>query len=150
MVADARYNTISWINGYYTPANATDDDGNALGMQTMYEGPEYPMTLEFKEPSVIDVIVAIGQPESTPLIRADQKIYGYKEHVPIKIFAVNKTSVTAVKAIWQVETELRRIAETYPEGSKLNLENRRSADKVLGSTTLYGSEWVLNYKRGTT
>jgi hypothetical protein len=150
MVADARYNTISWINGYYTSANAVDDDDHALGMQTMYENPEYPMTLEFKEPSVIDVIVAIGQPTSTPLIGADQKIYGYEEHVPIKIFAVNKTSVTAVKAIWQVEVEIRRIAETYPEGSKRSFINRRPADKILGSTTMSGSEWDLNYKRGTT
>lgn len=151
MVAGARYQTNLWIETYYTPANAVDDNGYSLGMQCMYDSPEYSMEREFKAPSVVDVIVAIGQPNSEAMIDAvTQTAYGYEEHVPIKIFSVNKSGVTAEKAIWQVEAELRRIAEAHPSGSQRNFENRRPATRILGSTTLVGSEWVLNYRRDLT
>lgn len=150
MPADARYNTKVWIETYYTPANAIDDNGHALGIQVMYDSPEYSLEREFKAPSVVDVIITIGQPNSAALIDTDQTPYGYEEHVPIGIYSMNKSGVTATKAIWQVEAELRRIAEEHPEGSLRSFENRRPADKILGSTTQYGSDCVLIYTRGTT
>lgn len=147
MVSDARYNTKVWIDTYFNLSNVSKDSG-CLGVQVMYENPNYPMELEFKAPSVVDVIVTIGQPNSTAEPSGDQIIRRYHERVPIKFFAVNKTGVTGVKAIWQVEAELRRIAETYPEGSQRTFNNRRPATQILGSTTVYGSEWELDYWRG--
>lgn len=148
MAADPRERTKTWIETYYTAGDAMKDDGTSqLGVQVMYESPDYPMELEFKAPSVVDVIVAIGQPNSSALIGHDRTIQAYEEHVPIKIYAVNKSGVTAVKAIWQVEAALRTVAEEHPEGSQRDFENRRPATQVLGSTTLYGSEWMLSYRR---
>ena len=151
MVTDARSNTRTWIKTYYISANAVDDDGNALGMECMYENPEYPMTRELKAPSVVDGIITIKQPNSQPLMDPVTKVpYGYREKVGGGIYAVNKTGVTATKAIWQIQKEMRRIAEEHPLGSTRSFLNFSPADKVLGSTTLYGCEWELDYQRGTT
>jgi len=139
-----------YLDTYWIPANAVDDDGNGLGVQIMYDGPDYPLELEFKAPSVVDVLVTVGQAESTPLMDVDNAAYGYTELVPVKIWSVDKTGVTAVKAIWQAEAEVRRILETYPTGSQRGLERTRSATLVLGSTTLYGAEYTVNYRRDTT
>ena len=150
MVEDARVRTKDWIDTYYTPANATDDDGNALGMQCMFANPDYPLSLEFKHPSVIDVIITVDKPRSTPLPGHDQAVTHYREHVPIQIMSVNKTGVTAVKAVWQAEAEIRRIGETYPSGSLRVLESVRDFTRDLGSTRVEGSEYTLNYVRDTT
>jgi len=150
MVEDARYRTKVFIDTYWTPGNATDDDGAALGKQVMFDSPNYPLILEFKAPSVIDVIITVGKPRSTPQIGHDHAAYGYEEHVPIKIFAVDKTGVTGTKAVWQAEAELRRIGEEHPEGSLRSLTEIRGVDQNLGSTIIYGTEYILNYRRGVT
>lgn len=150
MVEDARYRTKVYVETYWTRANATDDDDNALGVEVMFDSPDYPLTWEFKEPSVVDVVLTIGKPDSKPLIGHDKKAYGYEEHVPIKIFSVDKTGVTGTKAVWQAETELRRITETYPSGSMRTLDRIGDRDQNLGSTILYCTEYILNYRRDTT
>lgn len=150
MVSDARLNTKTWIEAYYTPANAVDDNGHSLGMQAMYDSPEYAMELEFKAPSVIDVIVVIGQSNSTPEVSGDQIVRRYKEQVPIEIYSVNKSGVTAAKAIQQVESEIRRIGEEHPEGSQRTLDRSEPVSRKLGSPILWGCKYVLNYWRGVT
>jgi hypothetical protein len=140
-VEDARYRTKEYLETYL--------DGSVLSNYIVaYSAPDYPMTQVFKTKS-IDLIFAIGKPDSKPLIGYDQTPYGYEEHVPIKIFAVDKSDVTGTKAVWQAETELRRITETYPSGSLRTLERMGDNDKNLGSTILYCTEYVLNYKRDT-
>jgi len=146
---DARQRTITYFETYYTPANAVDDNSVALGEQFMYEGPDYPLEREFKAPSVVDVIVTVGQPNTTALPSTDHSAYGYDEQLPIKIFSVNKTDVTAVKAIWEVERELRRIQEANP-GTIRRFTRLSPAKQVLGSTTLYGAEYIMVFRRDTT
>jgi len=150
MVSDARDRTKVYIDTYWTVGNAVDDDDNALGKEVMYDNPNYPLTLEFKAPSVVDVVITIGKPDSSPIRGHDRTPYGYEENVPIKIFAVDKTNVTGTKAVWQAEAELRRITETYPAGSQRSLERIGDRDRDLGSTILYCTEYVLAYKRDTT
>jgi len=150
MVSDARYNTKIYFEKYYNPQNALDDNNHALGVQFMIEDPDYSMELEFKAPSVIDVIVSIGEPNSEPLEGHDAWTagpYGYLEHIPLKIWVTDKDGVTASKAKWQVENELRRIIRTYPEGSQRQMQRRSGEDKILGSTYLACTELVMVYER---
>ena len=143
MVTDARSNTTVWIKTYYTPANAVDDDGNALGMECMYDGPNYSMTREFKEPSVVDAIITVGTPE-TRILNVGVE---YEESVPISIHCVDKTGVTGTKAMWQVENELRTIAKDHFSGSLRSFDRISSTTENLGSLTKYSVTLILRYVR---
>ena len=46
MVSDARDRTKIYLDTYWTPANATDDNGNALGKEVMYDNPNYGVPLD--------------------------------------------------------------------------------------------------------
>jgi hypothetical protein len=75
--------------------------------------------------------------------------------VPITIGAIDKTAITADKALTQCETEFRRILETYPIGgasplSVRTLDQTRETTEILGSSTLYQIEYLLNYQRDKT
>lgn len=151
MASDARDRTKIYLDTYWIPSNAVDDNGHGLGVQTMYAYPEYPFELEFKAPSVIDVILTIDQPESSPLMDPVLRApYGYSEGVPIEIITLNKTNVTATKALWQAEDEMRRILETYPTGSLRSVERISPTTQRLGSTTLWSARYIWNYRRDTT
>jgi len=148
MATDARYRTKYFLDYYWTPENATDDNGNALGKEVMYAYPEYSLELEFKAPSVVDVIIAVDQPDSTPAMDAvTQAPYAYDERVPIEITVTDKIDVTATKVMWQAEAEVRRILETYPTGSMRRLERMTPATRRLGSTTLWTAKYVWHYRR---
>jgi len=151
LVDDARYRTKVYLDTYWDEANCEDDLGEELTVVAMYESPPYPLILEFlsAEPGDTDAILSIGKPESTAIIGHDHIAFGYNEKVPITIQAINKTNLTADKAITQCENEIRRICQTYPLGSLRMLETIRPATTKPG-TTLYGAEYVMRYTRGTT
>lgn len=151
LVDDARYRTKVYLETYWTDANCEDDSGDPLTVVTMYENPPYPLILEFLrgEDDDVDVILAIGKPESEPIIGHDHAAFGYNEKVSMTIQAINKTNVTGDKAITQCETEIRRICQTYPLGSLRTLKTIRPATTKPG-TTLFGAEYVMEYTRGTT
>jgi hypothetical protein len=98
----------------------------------------------------VDVIFTVGEPNSNALKSHDKTICGYIEHIPITVSAIDKTGITGTKLKWKGEAELRRIDETYPLGSIRLLEKRRDQDKILGSTIMYSTEWILTYRRDTT
>jgi len=140
-VQDTRYRTKVYLETYLS--------SSALPNYIVaYGNPDYPITRVFKEKG-IDVIFSISEPNSTPLMGHDQTPYGYEEHVPITIFCIDKSNITGTKLKWQAETELRRILETYPLGSLRSLERRRDNDIRIGSTILYSTEFILNYRRST-
>ena len=150
MASDARYRTKYYLDYYWVSGNATNDDSNPLMVQTMYAYPEYPLEYEFKSPSNKDVIIAIDQPNSKPMMDpVTEAPYGYEEHVPIEIISVDKGNVTATKAIWQAEAEVRRILEENPTGSLRSVEQISGATRRLGSTTLWSAKYVWNYRRDT-
>lgn len=153
MVTDARSNTKTWIDTYWTAANVTKDDGSTLASTAcMYADPNYPLLLEFRAPTApVDGLILIGEPNSTPMMDpVTRGPYGYEEHIPITVATIDKTGVTGTKLKWKIEAELRRIAETQPLGSVRSFERRGDKDQRLGSTVIYMTEWVLNYRRDTT
>lgn len=147
---DARYRTKVYIETYWAAANAEDDAGAALTIRCMYANVPYPLSLELYSGSTNDVLILLGKAKSTPLIGHDHSAYGYHEQVPITIAAIDKTAVTADKVVTQCETELRRILETYPLGSVRTLDQTRETTEILGSSTLYQIEYLMNYQRDKT
>ena len=149
MAEDARYRAKVWMEAYLTPANLTDDNGDNMSGITAFGWPPYPLQKIFNEMGV-DFVISVGEPESTALLDFDQVPYGYEESTPIEIGCIDKPNITATKALWTVEAEIRRIAETYPTGSQRSLERIRDTDKMLGSMKLCGRLLMLNYVRDTT
>lgn len=153
MVEDARYRTKVYLTHAtkgINPSNLTKDDASTLAKYIVaYGNPDYPITRVFKDKR-IDVIFSLGEPDSEPMLNFDQTPYGYEEHVPITTFCIDKTGITGTKLKWKAEAELRRITETYPTGSQRALERRGDNDQRLGSTILYSTQFILNYRRDTT
>lgn len=146
---DPRERTRVWIDTYLTPVNITKEDGSLASTITAFGMPDYPITKVYLTKGV-DGVFALMEVESSPLIGHDQSIHGYDEVVPIQLLAINKPEVMGTKLIQRMENELRSIAETYPLGSQRNLNSKRDVTTHLGSTTIYGREWRLNYRRDTT
>jgi len=93
-------------------------------------------------------LYAIGQPNSEPMMDPTTLApYGYDERVPAKIYTINSTDVTGTALNWKMEAELRYVAETYPSGSLRSPFGRRSVPIHLGSTILYETEVVIDYRR---
>lgn len=151
MVDDARYRQKVFLETYINRSNIVKDDGSTMaGVEFMYWEPNYPMILEFKFPSVVHGIYAVGNPDSEPLPGHDQATYGYRERVPIIIITIDRTGVTGTLLQWSMEQELRRICELYPTGSWRSLDRGRNLDRNLGSTILFQREWIMDYTRDTT
>lgn len=153
MAEDARYRTRVYLTHATTGlnnANLTKDDGSTqVNFIVAYGYPDYPLLKVFKTKGV-DLIFSIGEPNASPILGHNQTPYGYEEHVPIETYCIDKPGITGTKLKWKAEKELRRITETYPTGSQRVLSDRRDNDKRLGSTILYSTQFILNYRRGTT
>lgn len=150
MVQDARQRTRTWLDAYLDQSNVLKDDGVSQAIfKTMWAFPDYPLKMEFKAPSVICGIYAVGEPESKALIGHDREAYAYVEEVPIFICAMNKAGATATLVKSQMRIELRRICQEYPTGSIRHLDFVRSEDERFGGETLYKDRLSLRYKRDT-
>ena len=147
MSEDARYRTKVYLETYLDGSNLTADDGSTqVKYIVMYANPDYPLERVFID-RYVDLIYAIDQPDSKPLLGHDQTPYGYEEHVPITIWTIDKIGISGVKLFWKAEAELRRITENFPFGSLRTLDRRRPNTIDLGSTKLYSAEFILNYRR---
>jgi len=96
------------------------------------------------------LVISLGEHTSDSIIDSDHYPIGYKEHVPVAILCIDKDNLEGTKLMHQAETELRRVAETYPEGSLRALASRHPQTKSLGSTVLYSAEYMMDYTRDTT
>jgi hypothetical protein len=72
------------------------------------------------------------------------------EHMPVKVFTIDKTTITGVNLQWKATQELRRIVTAQPYGSLRTVGNQQPQTKLLGSTTLYSTEFIMDYRRGLT
>lgn len=137
-VEDARSRTKTYWDTYIDSSKL-----NSHPFIVCYSDPDYPITRVFKTKGV-HIIFTVSQPNSTALPGHDRTPYGYEEHVPTHVYTL------ATQLQWLAEAELRRITETYPEGSQRSLERQATHDRWLGGTRLYDTEFVLNYRRGPT
>lgn len=142
-VEDARYRTKVWLETYLTTANLPE-------YIICYSRPRYPLTRVFNDKQ-IDVVFSLGKPDSEPIIDAGTRApCGYDEEVPIQILSVDKSNLEGETTVWQAETELRSVAKSNPLGSVRSLTRMIEFTEDLGSTRLYGVEYILNYTRDTT
>lgn len=150
MVSDARTTSRTFLDTYLTAANILEDDGATEAMCIVCFGkPDYPITEVFKQ-NEVDGVYSIAEPDSEPILDTDLTPCHYRERVPIDIYCIDKPGITGTKLKWQMEAELRRICETYPTGSQRSLERRGDNDRLLGSTMLYSTRFILDYVRDTT
>lgn len=151
MVDDARYRQKVFLETYIDQNNIVKDDGETqAGVEFMYWEPNYPLVQEFKAPSVVHGIYAIGTPESEASRSGDLIIRRYHERVPIVLITMDRTGVTGTLLNWSMNEELRSICEAHSTGSQRNLERGRNLDLDLGTTKLYQRETIMDYWRGTT
>lgn len=135
---DARYRTkVYWET--YVDVNRLNENSFIV----CYDSPDYPFPTVFKQKAV-DIIFAVGEPNSAPVLGHDLVPRRYREHVPTSILTLD------TKLAWLAESELRRVTETYPEGTSQRLLEASSGIQTrLGSPTLYEKKLVLDYWRGT-
>jgi hypothetical protein len=141
-VEDVRYRNKVYLETYL-------DDSALPNYIVAYGEPDYSLVRVFKEKGV-DLVYSLGEHTSDSIIDSDHYPIGYKEHVPVAILCIDKDNLEGTKLMWQAETELRRVTETYPLGSLRALSTRRPQTKRLGSTVLYSAEYMLEYERDTT
>ena len=153
MVDDPRVRTKIYLEKYLnyanliatdnslTPALTKDDGLQNANYIICYGKPNYSMVKVFNMKSV-DLIFAIDKPTSE--LRLGVR---YTEHVPITICTVNKAGITGTKLAWKAEAELRRICETQPYGSLHTVDRIEDSEERLGSTVLYSTTFMLNYRR---
>lgn len=151
MVNDPRQQTRSWLTSYWTAGNVLEDDAVTVASGIWcFSGADYPLTQVFFGTKNIDYVLVIHKPKTRPLKQHDMYIYGYEETVPIEIVTIDKTGITAELLIWQIEAELRLVAETYPFGSFRDLSRASESRQRFGSTTLYSTTYDLRYVRDKT
>lgn len=149
-VDDPKHRTKAWLDTYLNSDNITLDDGaERCQLITAYGTPDYSMTRVFLGKGV-DVVYSLSDSSSTASIDWDGTAIGYQEQIPIAVFCIDKEDVTALNLKWKAEAELRRIMEENPLGSYRSLERRGDTNISLGSSTIYGFNFVLTYNRDTT
>jgi len=151
MVAnDARKNTKDWVIAKITAGNILDLNGDNASLHHQFTGSQNPLETIFFGDLNKDLLFIYHKPVSNPLIDHDLGVYGYKESVPIQLVAIDKHHINAELLIWQAETEIRRIGETYPFGSYRSFNRISESSVLIGATMLYSVTYELKYVRNTT
>lgn len=142
MSEDTRSRTKLYLDTYLANSNLTaDDDWTEINFIVAYANPDYPIIRVYQEKAV-DLVYTVGKPTSELKMGVR-----YTEHVPITIFTINRIGITGTKLAWKAEEELRRVCETYAHGSFRVSERIEDNETRLGSTVLYSTTFMLNYRR---
>ena len=152
--SDARSRTKVWITTYILDTNILKDDAvTEADWACLFANPPYPTYQEFRATTdPVEGLFIVSQPVMKPLMDATtQSPYGYEETVPIRIVTVDSIACSGDTLNWRMETELRRIAETYavPDttGSQRGIERRSSKVESFGGFPVYVTEVELKYRR---
>lgn len=140
-----------FLGSHVNDSNIVRDNGSAGAVCcVIYSNLNYPIIKEFlTSTNPVDGLYTIGIPETMPLIDADQSIYAYNEHVPIFVKTIDKDRVAGSRLQEMMETELRRICETYriDDKQKGRLEKRGDRKEKIGSTVVYSTEFIFHFTR---
>jgi hypothetical protein len=148
---DVRYRHKLYVDTYLTAANMKLDDGttNALTL-TCFDGADLPLAQLFTSKSY-DAVITIGKDTAEALYTSNRSPYAFIEPVPLTIYAVNKTGLTATNLVEQVEQEIRRIATTYPITTGISIrsiESIKNPEPIdVGGENLWSTTVTLKYKR---
>lgn len=125
-----------------------DDNTTPATWICLWSKPPYHVTREFLT-NGIDLVYAVGESVADVHLDAYHKAYAYTEHIPVTIYAANKTGVTGENLKNKAVQELKRIGETYPV--TLNLRYLKTSKEVESDAiNLYAYEYELIYKRAST
>jgi len=137
---DSMHRTLSFLNTYLLAANLPN-------FITAYSYPKYGLSRVFID-KAIDIVFSFSKPTTKALYQADRSIYAYEDDVPIVVSAIDK-NVAAEILLWQAETELRRIWQTYAFGSLRIMNTNRDKTTYQGALTLRSAEFTFTYRRDT-
>lgn len=149
MVDTGQYRTKVWLTTYFITTNVKKDDTSTATTLFAFDWPNYPLSRVFFDKS-IDAIYSVGQSRAAELADSDHYVAGYIEHVPVTLCAIDKTGITAIKILGQMEAELRRIQNAYPLGSVRRITGETPKTQRIGGIFLFSVEYDLSYKRDTT
>ena len=148
MVEDARQRNITWWNAHDVPANITkDDDATAASTINQFEKPPYQLERIYYGTKNVDGIQTWITTTAEPLHDWKHETYAYNENQPILLTAVTKQGITGDKLRWKMETELRRIEETYPLGSVRNMRRSAPVEMDMGTFKQFAVRYDMSYKR---
>jgi hypothetical protein len=148
LTTDPRHRTKVYLDTYLTP-------GNIAGTHiTCFDGADYHLKYLFNAALGVDtdLVLSIGE-ESTV---TEDTIYDlpYKDTVsiPITLYAVNKTGITATNLIEQAEKEIQLVLDEHPLGigstSKRSLSSSKPSRVDLGNGTyLWQKVVTIKYER---
>ena len=138
---DARERILTFLNTYLV-------DLTPLRFIVAYDTPTYTIEKLFIEKG-LDLVFGIGEPVSTMLKNCDQYPYGYRESVPVTMYAVDKGTVSATKLTYAAEAELRKELAAHPFGSLRSMDKRNKRNIEAGAFIIYATEYILTYNRDT-
>jgi hypothetical protein len=150
MVDSAQNRTKVFLDTYVTGTGITKDDGiTQAPIIKAFDLPDYPLSRVFID-KAIDVIFSIGQATSSALIDSDHYPLGYREHVPISVFAMDKTGITGIKVLEKAEAVMRAAFEANPIASLRRVSGMKPLTERIGGAYLWACEYSLDYERGLT
>jgi len=147
-LADPRERIKTFLATYLVVANITNDAGAAATVHIRFgDNKIYLLKLEFYGTKNNDVVFTIEPPESEAIFDHDGQIIGYNEKVPVYIYAINKTGITADKILWKAEQQLRYALEQNWLGSFFGFNSSKQVLQDAFDPRLYCIKTVVTYER---
>ena len=143
---DPRYRHRTYLV-YLTAANLKEDNGTTNATYiTCFDGADYPISRVFLT-NAVDLVFSVGKEQATTKTTYNHYIYAFEESVPITLYAINKSGLTATNLIEQAEQEIRHIVTDYPLGSVRGISSIKHTPIDLGECTLYSTTVTIKYTR---
>jgi hypothetical protein len=140
---DPRNRIKTWLDAYLIAGNIA---GDYATMFALPQGEADPITRAFLTED-LDCLFTIDKVSASADRDSDKVTYAFTESVPITVYAVNKTAITATNLVEQAEQEIRRIVTAHPLGSVKSIERIDHKPVVLGNVPLYSSTITIRYRR---
>jgi hypothetical protein len=143
---DPRSRHKVYLDAYLNPANIVGD------YITCFDGADYPIKYLFNADLGVDtdLVISIGKEAATSRLDYLHKTYAFEETVPINLYAVNKTGITAPNLIEQAEQEIRHAVTDNPTtlGSIRSIQSTKHTPMDLGDKNyLWNTTVTIKYTR---